>query len=153
MPYAGIIISPIGKLGLIVTDHKLTTIHFLPSNTPLLPPQNPIAVKIIAIINQYFYNPKTTFDIPIHAMGTPLQQQIWQALQLIPPGQTMTYGQVAALVGTSPRIVGNACRRNPIPLVIPCHRVLAKAGLGGYFGVGQEHFLQIKRWLLQHEQV
>lgn len=63
----------------------------------------------------------------------------------------MTYGEVAKIVGTSPRIVGNACRRNPIPLIIPCHRVLAKAGLGGYFGVDHEHFLQIKRWLLAHE--
>jgi len=149
--FVAVITTPIGKLGLIISNNKLIGLKFLPENTLLLINKDPGISRIASIIEQYFYDPKTTFNISIYAVGTPLQQKIWQELQKIPPGQTMTYGEVAKIVGTSPRIVGNACRHNPIPLVIPCHRVLAKAGLGGYFGVDQEHFLQVKRWLLAHE--
>lgn len=149
--FAAVIITPIGKLGLIINNAKLTGLQFLPVDTPILINKNSNANKIASIIEQYFHDPKIAFDVSIDAVGTPLQQKIWQELQRIPVGQTRTYGEVAKIVGTSPRIVGNACRCNPIPLVIPCHRVLSKAGLGGYFGVEQEHFLQIKRWLLAHE--
>jgi len=149
--FAAVIITPIGKLGLVINDAKLTCLQFLPVDTPLLISNNPDINKIASIIEQYFCDAKIVFDIPIYTTGTPLQQKIWQELQKIPSGQIMTYGQVAKIVGTSPRIIGNACRRNPIPLVIPCHRVLSKAGLGGYFGAEQEYFLQIKRWLLEHE--
>lgn len=149
--FTAVIATPVGKLGLIISNNKLVGLKFLPADALLLTTKNLTANKIALIIEQYFCDPKIACDMPIYAIGTPLQQKIWQELQKISPGQTMTYGEVAKKVGTSPRIVGNACRRNPIPLVIPCHRVLSKSGLGGYFGVNQEHFLQIKRWLLAHE--
>lgn len=149
--FAAVMVTPIGKLGLNIDAGKLSGLQFLPENTPVLINKDSAINKIVANIKQYFCDPKVIFNIPIDTTGTLLQQKIWQELQNIPVGQTRTYGEVAKIVGTSPRIVGNACRRNPIPLIIPCHRVLAKAGLGGYFGVDQEHFLQTKRWLLAHE--
>ena len=82
---------------------------------------------------------------------TPFQKKVLNQLVLIPYGETKTYGEIAIKLKTSPRAVGNACRRNPIPIVIPCHRVVASKGLGGYSGAteGETHY--IKRYLLRLE--
>jgi len=78
---------------------------------------------------------------------------VWEAMQAIPAGETRTYGEIAAAIGSSARAVGGACGANPIPLVVPCHRVVASGGrLGGFMGAREEGFeLAIKRWLLAHE--
>lgn len=146
-----VIASPLGKLGLTITNNKLAKIQFLPSNTRLLAAQNSIARQITTKIKKYFCNPKLQFKLPIQIKGTPLQQKIWQILQKIPCGKTVTYGELAQKIGTSPRVIGNACRRNPIPIVIPCHRVVAAKGFGGYCGKTCNDFLKIKKWLLMHE--
>ncbi len=146
-----IIVSPIGKLGLIITNNKLTAIHFLPVRVPLLPAQDSAARHIIVKIKKYFCNPRSQLGLLTQMKGTLLQQKIWRALQKIPCGKTMTYGELAQKIGTSPRVIGNACRRNPIPIVIPCHRVVAATGLGGYYGKDSNGGLKIKRWLLRHE--
>jgi len=91
------------------------------------------------------------FDIELNTKGTPFQKKVWQALQKIPAGQVMTYGELARQLNTSARAVGNACRANPIPLVIPCHRVVAKSGLGGFSGSKDGAPVKIKAWLLAHE--
>ena len=83
--------------------------------------------------------------------GTPFQKKVWLALQKIPAGQVMTYGELAKQLKTSARAVGNACRANPMPLVIPCHRVVAKSGLGGFSGSQEGAPIKIKKWLLEHE--
>ena len=145
------IATPLGKLGLTIVGSGLTGIQFLSSNARLLAVQSPLARKIVAAIKKYFCNPKLQFNFPIQAKGTPLQQKIWHALQTIPCGKTITYGELAQKIGTSPRVVGNACRRNPIPIVIPCHRVVAKTMLGGYCGKTSNNFLKIKKWMLLHE--
>ena len=119
----------------------------MPSNTRLSTPQNSIAHQIIATIKKYFHNPKLQFNLPIQINGTKVQQKIWQALQKIPFGKTITYGELAQKIGTSPRVIGNACRRNSIPIVIPCHRVVTKAGLGGYCGKINGNLLEIKNFL------
>jgi methylated-DNA-[protein]-cysteine S-methyltransferase len=85
--------------------------------------------------------------------GTPFQRRVWQRLSAIPAGETLTYGALARELGTSARAVGGACRTNPIPLVIPCHRVVATNGLGGYSGERGGDWLAKKRWLLAHEGV
>lgn len=146
-----VIASPLGKLGLTITNNKLTQVRFLPSNTCLLAAQNYIAHQIVIKIKKYFCNPKLQFKLPIQIKGTPLQQKIWQILQKIPCGKTVTYGELAQKIGTSPRVIGNACCRNPIPIVIPCHRVVAATGFGGYCGKTCNDFLKIKKWLLKHE--
>ena len=77
---------------------------------------------------------------------------MWQALSNIPSGQTRYYSELAAQLQSSPRAVGGACGANPIALVVPCHRVLAKSGLGGFMHQRSGQALDIKRWLLTHEQ-
>lgn len=83
--------------------------------------------------------------------GTPFQRRVWQRLRRIPCGQVMRYGELAQELGSSARAVAGACRANPIPILIPCHRVIAATGPGGYMGKTGGQTLAIKRWLLQHE--
>src|SRR3990167_9622168 len=80
------------------------------------------------------------------------QQQVCKALQRIPIGNTLTYRELADRLKTSARAIGQACRRNPFPIVIPCHRIVAQQGLGGYHGASQGPMATVKRWLLRHEQ-
>ncbi|WP_235602990.1 methylated-DNA--[protein]-cysteine S-methyltransferase [Piscirickettsia litoralis] len=72
-------------------------------------------------------------------------------MQEIPRGQTLTYGELAKKLQTGPRAIGAACRTNPIPVIIPCHRIVSKQGMGGFHGKTSGKFLTIKEWLLQHE--
>jgi methylated-DNA-[protein]-cysteine S-methyltransferase len=83
--------------------------------------------------------------------GTPFQCRVWQALRDIPPGTTRTYGELARDLGTSPRAIGGACRANPCLIAVPCHRVVARDGLGGFAGERGGKRLAVKRWLLRHE--
>ncbi|MDH5259570.1 MAG: MGMT family protein, partial [Gammaproteobacteria bacterium] len=76
---------------------------------------------------------------------------VWKIMRAIEAGKTLTYGDVAKLLDSSPRAVGNACRRNPIPLLIPCHRIVAKNGTGGFAGQKSGPVFDIKCWLLDHE--
>ena len=90
----------------------------------------------------------------LRLIGTPFQRRVWAVLQQIPPGVTRTYGELARRLGTSPRAVGGACRANPVPLFVPCHRVVtAGGGAGGFAGHGSGRWPQIKRWLLDREGV
>ena len=79
-------------------------------------------------------------------------QRVWQALKQIPAGESICYGELAKQLGTSARAVGNACRANPLPIVVPCHRVVSASGLGGFMGQTQGAELTVKQWLLKHEQ-
>lgn len=104
-------------------------------------------------LRTYFEEPSHCFRLEFDLRGTPFQQRLWQALLQIAPGQTLSYGDLAKILSSSARAVGNACRANPCPIVVPCHRVLAKQGLGGYAGATGGKNLEIKRWLLRHEGV
>ena len=99
-------------------------------------------------LNEYFDGSRTFFNLPLRPDGSPFQRDIWSALLAIPFGETLTYGEIARLVRTAPRAVGQANRVNPIPVIIPCHRVVGKAGPGGYSGAGG---LGSKRFLLRLE--
>ncbi len=97
----------------------------------------------------YLAGDRTTFDLPLDPAGTPFQRRVWHALARIPYGTTRSYGELAEELGTGPRALGGACGRNPIPLFIPCHRVLAADhSLGGYSGLNG---IDTKRFLLQLE--
>ena len=116
--------------------------------------------KIKYELESYFNNPGFQFSLPCDIqLGTPFQQRVWQALTEIPSGKVKTYGELAKELKSSARAVGNACRRNLFPLIVPCHRVISASGIGGYAGdtldnqKGQIDFLQIKQWLLAHEAV
>lgn len=101
----------------------------------------------------YFSGRLKSFDYPVSTQGTAFQQRVWRAIATIPYGEVVCYGDIARLIGSAPRAVGQACGKNPLPIIVPCHRVVAKQGLGG-FGLGNnDSDLAIKRWLLAHEGV
>jgi methylated-DNA-[protein]-cysteine S-methyltransferase len=102
---------------------------------------------------RYFRDGQHDFQVVLRWVGTRFQQKVWQALRDIPAGETRRYGELAEVLGSSAQAVGNACRANPCPIVVPCHRVVARNGLGGFAGVRGGPPLMIKRWLLRHEGV
>lgn len=112
--------------------------------------RTPVLVEAKRQLEAYFDDPRTCFDLPLAPAGTPFQRRVWEAMRAIPPGQTMRYGEIAARLGSSARAVGAACGANPIPIIIPCHRVVGSASLGGYSGGAG---LDTKRHLLALEQV
>lgn len=141
--------SPFAGLELTFdAQHCLTGLHW---STEPMPWLEPLTGYWAQQLDAYFSGKPYTFDAPLLAKGTPFQQRVWQAIAQIPAGQVASYGDIARLIGSHPRAVGQACGKNPIPIVIPCHRVVAAKGLGG-FSLGQrDQDLAIKRWLLQHE--
>ncbi len=110
--------------------------------------ENPSALLVEAKrqLDLYFDGELTEFDLPLNAMGTKHQEKVWKAMCEIPSGETRTYGDIAKEIGSAAQAVGSACGRNPIPILIPCHRIMASAGrMGGYSGDGG---LYTKRALL-----
>lgn len=103
-------------------------------------------------ISQYLQQAGYIVNLQPSTFGTAFQQRVWQAIAAIPVGETRTYSQLAEQIGSGPRAVANACGANPLPIIIPCHRVVAKHGLGGFMQ-GQQNGLLIKQWLLRHEGV
>jgi methylated-DNA-[protein]-cysteine S-methyltransferase len=110
----------------------------------------PVLKETTTQLEEYFAGERRDFDIPIELDGTPFQRQVWFELARIPYGETISYGELARRVGrpNGPRAVGQANGRNPIPIIVPCHRVLASNGIGGYGGG-----LKVKRALLALEGV
>jgi len=104
-----------------------------------------------ALIEAFFRGTPPPDGVLLAPVGTPFQRHVWSALREIPHGQTRSYGDLARQLTSSPRAVAGACRANPIALLIPCHRVVAQKGLGGYAGATQGPELEFKAWLLRHE--
>ncbi|MEX0297484.1 MAG: methylated-DNA--[protein]-cysteine S-methyltransferase [Kordiimonas sp.] len=106
----------------------------------------PLLLEAKQQLDAYFDGDLTDFDLPLEPMGTKHQEKVWQAMLKIPYGDTTTYGELAKDIGSAAQAVGTACGRNPIPILVPCHRVLGSAGkFGGYSGDGG---LYTKRALL-----
>ncbi len=101
-------------------------------------------------LEAYFDGKGETFDLPLSPAGTDFQQRVWTLMRAISYGKTMTYGEMAKALGSAARAVGMACGANPIPVIIPCHRVLAANGMGGYSGDGG---VETKVQLLRLEKV
>jgi methylated-DNA-[protein]-cysteine S-methyltransferase len=97
---------------------------------------SPLLAEAARQLAAFFDGRLKDFDLPLSPAGTAFENRVWQAMQVIPYGETRTYGDLAHATDSGPRAVGRACGRNPIPIVIPCHRVLARGGLGGYSGDG-----------------
>ncbi len=147
--FDAVIATPVGKLGLKIDDNALTELHFLEEDATPFAHEN--TTEIVAEINKYFKNSKHSFSINLNIKGTPFQQRVWRALCEIPHGTTVTYGTLARQLDSSPRAVGQACRDNPTPVVVPCHRVTSSHGMGGYCGATDGNLVAIKDWLVQHE--
>lgn len=149
--YDAVLPAPFGALGLRLAGEALAGLDFLPPETPLRPSGSAAVHRVAHELEAYYADPLHTWKLTLAPAGTLFRQRVWQALLAIPPGQTRTYGDIAETVASSPRAVGQAVGDNPIPIIIPCHRVLAAHGLGGFMH-GTEGFpLAVKTWLLRHE--
>ena len=146
--------TPFATLGITATRTHVTGIRYLaPSVAAKAPPRNTVAFLACVQIQHYLDDPAYEFDLPLALSGTHHRLQVWEALQRIPAGTTRTYGELARELKSSARAIGGACGANPLPLVVPCHRVIAAGNrIGGFMGAKSEGFeLGIKRWLLAHE--
>lgn len=146
-----IINAPFGQLRLAAEADCLIEIEFLLDRQQGIAPISPILKKTHQQLAAYFKNPDHVFEVPMKLHGTDFQQRVWQALYEIPPGKPWTYGQLAKKLATAPRAVGGACGANPIPIIVPCHRVVSVNGHGGFMHSRADAPLSIKQWLLAHE--
>lgn len=99
----------------------------------------------------YFADPRHRVRLPVVVSATPFQERVWKAIRRIAPGRILTYGALAAAVGSGARAVGGACGANPVPLIVPCHRVVGRSGMGGYSAGSEGDGAGFKEWLLRHE--
>ncbi|MCG5499401.1 methylated-DNA--[protein]-cysteine S-methyltransferase [Ectothiorhodospira lacustris] len=144
--------SPLGRLALRCSGQGLTALDYVADEVPLRDPCNTLSSQAAEQLRHYFKDPSFVFDLPLDLQGTPFQQRIWSALIRIPSGKVLSYGALARLVGSGPRAIGGACRANPLPVIVPCHRVIStRGGLGGYGGATCGAGLEVKSWLLVHE--
>lgn len=148
--YDAVISAPFGAVAISIQDDFLVKVELLPQARPEQAATSPFVQQVVQQIGAYLNNPHVSLDIPIAVHGTPFQKRVWRAIAAIPSGETLTYGELADKVGSGPRAVANVCGANHVPLVIPCHRVLAKGGLGGFMR-GNTEGLKVKQWLLDHE--
>ena len=144
-------LTPFAVLGIRAAGGTLTGIDYLPRGAATLAPLTPLAERVCRQIERYLDDPGYRFDLPFDYRGTEFQCRVWRAIHAIPSGRTLTYLDVARRVGSAPRPVGGACGANRLPLVIPCHRVLASGGIGGFMHSRRGPGIEIKRWLLKHE--
>lgn len=142
---------PAMRVGARTQGDRLAEICFLPRSVPLRAPRNRLAERAALQFERYLADPDYRFRLPLAEVGSPFQRRVWEAIRAIPRGRTLSYGQVAKHLRTGPRPVGQACGANWFPLVVPCHRVVASAGIGGFGNHGAGFHLEIKHWLLKHE--
>ena len=137
--------APIGDLTISVEDKMIVSLDWgwaQEQNT------NTLLQDAKSQLNDYFDGLRKNFDLPLEPAGTNFQQRVWSMMEQIPYGKTITYGDIAEVLGSSARAVGTACAANPIPVIIPCHRVVAANDIGGYSGDGG---VETKRALLDLE--
>ncbi len=154
------------SLSIIYTETAITNIKFISTQQKTILATtlsinvdiSPLEQQIKYQFKQYFLSSEFQFSLAFQFIkGTEFQQRVWHALTEIPIGKLMTYGQLAKKLNSSPRAVGNACRNNPLPIIVPCHRIVSASGIGGYAGdtLTRQNtdidFLAIKKWLLAHE--
>ena len=128
-----IVDSPVGPLGADASGSAVTALVWGRAGTLT---DGQLSDQLSDEIARYFAGNLTQFTVPLAPRGSEFQQRFYQALCAIPYGETRTYGDLAKQLGVTPQAIGQACGANPIPILIPCHRVLAADGLGGYSGRG-----------------
>lgn len=150
--YQAIVAAPGFGLGVRCSAEEVIEIEFLEPG-PEVAPANFLAGEVARQLRAYLADPGFAFGLPLRPAGTLFQRRVWERIAAIPLGATRTYGDIAADLNNAPRAVGQACGANPFPLVVPCHRVIARhGGLGGFNRHGGGFLLDVKRWLLAHEQ-
>lgn len=151
MRWDAVIEFPKMKVAVVTREARVTGIRYLPLDADSVAPANELAERAVRQLERYRDDPDVKFDLPLLIEGTEFQRRLWAALCEIPRGRTLTYGELARKLGGEARAVGQACGDNKLPIVIPCHRVVAAAGIGGFSHSTGGYLLEAKRWLLMHE--
>lgn len=140
------------QLAIFTQDGKLCGIDFA-ADQKTQAPRTALAENVARQLQAYLDDPQHPFDVPLHMQGTGFQRRLWLELRNVPVGDTATYGQLVKRLGMTggAQAVGQACRRNPVPIVVPCHRILSQSGMGGYMGEAGGEKLRFKQALLRHE--
>jgi methylated-DNA-[protein]-cysteine S-methyltransferase len=149
--YDVVVAFPKMKVGVATRDGLVAGIRYLPPDAELVAPANALAERAARQLERYREDPDVKFDLPLLIEGTQFQRRLWQALCEIPRGKTLTYGEMARKLDGEARAVGQACGDNRLPIVIPCHRVVAADGIGGFSHTTSGYLVEAKRWLLMHE--
>ena len=139
------------KVSVETREGRVVEIRYLPLSSPGIAARNALAERAARQLEAYRADPDARFDLPLLVEGTPFQLRLWEALRAIPRGKSLTYGELARRLGAEARAVGQACGDNRLPIVIPCHRVVAADGIGGFAHATGGYLLEAKRWLLAHE--
>ncbi|HEY8252541.1 MAG TPA: methylated-DNA--[protein]-cysteine S-methyltransferase [Burkholderiales bacterium] len=143
------------KVAVATRDENVVEIRFLPVSSVVVAPRSALAERAARQLERYRDDPDAKFDLPLQVEGSPLQRRVWNAMCAIPRGRTRTYGELARELGAhfpvDARAIGQACGDNRLPIVIPCHRIVAADGLGGFGHSTGGYLLEVKRWLLMHE--
>lgn len=154
-PSSAVIETPLpiatSRLAIRTANNKLQALSFVSRKTPLKAPTDAFTRQVVTQLQQYFADPTFEFELETELNGTDYQQRVWHELLQCTSGSVWSYGELAQRLNSAPRAIGGACRRNPVPIVVPCHRVVAANGLGGYSGKTAGAYMAIKQWLLQHE--
>ncbi len=153
--FSAIVPAPFGAIGIRTDAGIVTELVYLPPHFGEKEATDAVADDAARQVGKYLQDPDFLFSFAVPEVGSPFQRKVWAAIASIPRGTVRTYGQVAKHIGSAPRAVGQACGANWFPLVIPCHRVTAAGGLGGFSNHDDENgfHLSVKRWLLAHEGV
>jgi methylated-DNA-[protein]-cysteine S-methyltransferase len=153
--FTAIVPAPFGAIGVRTIDKSVRELVYLPLHFAERAPADAVAERAARQIEHYFADPDYRFNLPLVEAGTAFQHKVWSVISAIPRGEVLTYGEVAKLIRSAPRAVGQACGANWFPLIIPCHRVTASGGIGGFSNHDDEtgFHLGVKRWLLKHEGV
>lgn len=162
MRWDAVVEFPKMRVAVSTRDDRVAGIRYLPPGAKLKDPENALAERAVRQIERYRDDPDAKFDLPLLIEGSEFQRRVWDAMCAIPRGRTLTYGEMARKLGgmdhEAARAVGQACGDNRLPIVIPCHRVVAADGIGGFShtasGVHRStdgYLIEAKRWLLMHE--
>jgi methylated-DNA-[protein]-cysteine S-methyltransferase len=149
--YDAILSAPMCRLGACFSGDALTRLDFLALDTSPTITSDSRAHELARELDAYWNDPTHSLEVRFAPQGTPFQLQVWRALRKIPAGKVTTYGALAKQLCTAARAVGQACGSNPLPIVVPCHRVVAASGLGGFMHASTGAPLDVKTWLLAHE--
>jgi methylated-DNA-[protein]-cysteine S-methyltransferase len=143
--------TPFGVVGVRTAGEAIAEIVYLPRSAGTLAPADALSERACRQVERYLDDPDFAWDLPLERRGTEFRRRVWRKIAAIRTGETRSYGELARDLGSAPRAVGQACGDNPFPLVVPCHRVVASGGIGGFAHHEAGFHLSVKRWLLAHE--
>ena len=147
-----VIATPIGKIAVKYANDYVLEIMQVAAQAKVRAAKDAFAKEIAMQIKAYFKESSYALNLPhLYQQGTDFQVQVWEQIKKIPYAQTKTYGEIANKIKSGPRAVGNACRRNQLLLLVPCHRVVSANGVGGFMGDADGSLVRRKLWLLEHE--